>query len=204
MHLPPSQAQRSQFALEEEQQVENAPTEIHVKTEMEDVEVDPYNEQGADIDMDKNLSTEVDAQSDSPEDDDALDDDFEDDAGGDSDYEEYSATTRSRRSRPKAPSTTAKRSQTIRRPSNLTMSGSRKSRANSATQIPRALRKAHRDVERRPLPKGQPPPEGDRALRCLPYRTLNRAPKRELIRWNGKIIKISLSARTALSSNTCR
>ncbi|EKG16077.1 hypothetical protein MPH_06771 [Macrophomina phaseolina MS6] len=78
--------------------------------------------------------------------------------------------------------TTTKRTQTVR-PSITGASGTRKSRVNSNGPVPRALRKAQHDVERK-LSRGQPSAEDDRPLRCLPYRTLNRAPKRELMRWN--------------------
>ncbi|KAH7051185.1 hypothetical protein B0J12DRAFT_79911 [Macrophomina phaseolina] len=124
-------------------------------------------------------------------DDDDIDGDFEDDAA-DSDYEEN--PTRSRRSKAKpamsnkpaksnvTSATTTKRTQTVR-PSITGASGTRKSRVNSNGPVPRALRKAQHDVERK-LSRGQPSAEDDRPLRCLPYRTLNRAPKRELMRWN--------------------
>lgn len=121
--------------------------------------------------------------------DDDIDGDFELDAAGDSDYEEGPASKR-RIAKPALPkkspinsksSQLAKSKATSRRKAQSTP---RKPNQTSE-QLPRALKKAHRDIERKQS-LGQPRAKGDRALRCLPYVTKNRAAKRELIRWGGK------------------
>ncbi|GME22831.1 RNA-binding protein cabeza-like protein [Neofusicoccum parvum] len=121
--------------------------------------------------------------------DDDVDEDFEDDQDGDSDYEEGPAKRRRGNQKPAVPKKAAKPAKPSKAakpkkpdtPVNKSTARSKKARGG-ADQAPRALEKARRDVKLK-ISKGQPPDVGDRALRCLPYRTRNRAPKRELMRW---------------------
>lgn len=205
-------AQRSQLAPVAEDQEEPV-LEQGVKAETQDADmtisdqVDGHSEQhGMSFDTSFNTASYVAEQvsvSDAESfeyNDDAVDEDFQEDSG-DSDYEESpfkkrrgnaKPSTQKRAAKPSTPSKSSK--QPVRMPARKSLkkpasvaatstSRSRRSRAKS-NQGHRALQKALRDVESK-LSVGQPENTANRPLNCLPYRTNNRASKRELIRWNG-------------------
>ncbi|KKY18631.1 putative rna-binding protein cabeza-like protein [Diplodia seriata] len=124
--------------------------------------------------------------------DDDVDADFELDADVDSEYEDGPAKRRrnTTTATPKKGSsgksnlqTPKKARATPKKAKPTPVKPRRASEQPSGAKIVRALKKAQRDIERR-RSRGQPRARGDRALRCLPYITKNRAPKRQLIRWN--------------------
>ncbi|KAL1640021.1 hypothetical protein SLS58_007288 [Diplodia intermedia] len=124
--------------------------------------------------------------------DDDVDADYELDADVDSEYEDgpakrrrntTTATPKKGSSGKSSLQTPKKARATPKKAKPTPVKPRRASEQPSGAKIVRALKKAQRDIERR-RSKGQPRARGDRALRCLPYITKNRAPKRQLIRWN--------------------
>ncbi|KAB2575813.1 hypothetical protein DBV05_g5530 [Lasiodiplodia theobromae] len=172
----------------------NPEVDMHdAESDLEDHHIEDHSMEDNNIDGDDESS---DAESFEYNDDD-IDEDFELDAAGDSDYEEGPASKR-RTAKPALP----KKSLINSKSSQLATSKSKPRRKAQSTprktnqtseQLPRALKKAHRDIERKQS-LGQPRAKGDRALRCLPYVTKNRAAKRELIRWSDETYAHTLLA----------